>query len=299
MTFKERLQIEHPEKINDRYAAGCMYCPEAYGYEAQKDCENTCAKCWNREIPVDDFKVGDKVKLRDGLVVWKKYDGVTLLNGMNFKGEKEVSYITADKLLCIDGFLYSPVMLQKVEEREEKKMKFNVGDKVRTTKVYDFKGNELFPLNTIGKIGYVSASETDDLPYRIEHNGKTYWYSDDMLEKAEFTKEDLKDGMLVEHRDGEKMIWLNGACRSVHIYCDGYLTDLTNDCNKDADIMKAGYPSKDAVTLSDMLEYDFSEIIWERKEEPVTKDVSLEELNALLKEKYPDVEKFNLPIKEK
>lgn len=38
------------------------------------------------------------------------------------------------------------------------------------------------------------------------------------------------------------------------------------------------------------------ELLWKEINEPVTKDVSLEEINELLKEKYPDVEKFNLPI---
>ena len=50
MTFKERLQAEHPDKVR------CRGCPHAYGYEQNRAgtdwcAKHTCTECWNREIP--------------------------------------------------------------------------------------------------------------------------------------------------------------------------------------------------------------------------------------------------------
>lgn len=70
MTFKEKLQKEHPEEIEDHYFGGCAGCPYDYGYmentKKNKAChqfsdtgrfiglsDETCTKCWNRVIPKD------------------------------------------------------------------------------------------------------------------------------------------------------------------------------------------------------------------------------------------------------
>lgn len=59
MTFKEKLKMEHPEKVSSGYLGGCRGCPWHCGYEA-KSCricirsgasEDICTRCWNREIP--------------------------------------------------------------------------------------------------------------------------------------------------------------------------------------------------------------------------------------------------------
>ena len=61
MTYKQRLQIEHPEDIDDNWLGGCSGCPSSYGYCDIQDklchiqnrtvCNTTCTECWNREIP--------------------------------------------------------------------------------------------------------------------------------------------------------------------------------------------------------------------------------------------------------
>ena len=56
MTFKEKLQMEHPENVDEVWCGGCRNCPSTYGYEKRRDCvfgnnEEKCAKCWNREMP--------------------------------------------------------------------------------------------------------------------------------------------------------------------------------------------------------------------------------------------------------
>lgn len=61
MTFKEKLQKEHPEAVVSWAKGGCLRCPSSYGYEAKDirrcpqthECwtEERCTACWNREIP--------------------------------------------------------------------------------------------------------------------------------------------------------------------------------------------------------------------------------------------------------
>ena len=62
MTAREKLTVEHPEKLDDLEPGGCMGCPEDYGYLLDADfCTNNydrygdlferCKKCWDREIP--------------------------------------------------------------------------------------------------------------------------------------------------------------------------------------------------------------------------------------------------------
>lgn len=54
MTFREKLQMEHPECIGNQYDGGCKGCPNDYGYEEEsnKDCfKKSCAECWDRVIP--------------------------------------------------------------------------------------------------------------------------------------------------------------------------------------------------------------------------------------------------------
>lgn len=36
MTYREKLQREHPECVEDFYIGGCKNCPENYGYEEKK-----------------------------------------------------------------------------------------------------------------------------------------------------------------------------------------------------------------------------------------------------------------------
>lgn len=60
MTFKEKLSIEHPEEISDRFISGCRACPYVYGYEEPTTtiCSSiTCEECWNREINQKENKM--------------------------------------------------------------------------------------------------------------------------------------------------------------------------------------------------------------------------------------------------
>ena len=57
MTFKEKLQKEHPDCIHKRYCGGASGCPSDYNYENDGLCvgrlgpsREKCTKCWDREI---------------------------------------------------------------------------------------------------------------------------------------------------------------------------------------------------------------------------------------------------------
>lgn len=61
MTFRERLQKEHPRCINEDCIGGCDGCPYEYGYEKKKEetckvSDEECRKCWDREIPGTEEK---------------------------------------------------------------------------------------------------------------------------------------------------------------------------------------------------------------------------------------------------
>ena len=105
-----------------------------------------------------------------------------------------------------------------------------------------------------------------------------------MKVQKEFTKADLKDGMMCERADGIKMLWLNGEMRGINAWCSGTQSDLTNLGGKKLDIVRVGYPDFDKYgPISHALNGNFKEILWERKQE---KEISSEEAFAVLKEHY-------------
>ena len=87
MTFKEKLQIEHPECVDDDIFGGCEDCPGDYYYEEKKSCistnEEKCRKCWDREIPETEDKEMTRADLKDGMVCERR-DGELMMwfNGM-------------------------------------------------------------------------------------------------------------------------------------------------------------------------------------------------------------------------
>lgn len=126
--------------------------------------------------------------------------------------------------------------------------------------------------------------------YYIPFNGDFKFYIDENYRKGEkemqkeFTRDDLKDGMMCERRNGIRMLWLEGAMRGYNIWCSGTQYDLTGETNRDNDIVKVGYPDFDRYhVISDALSGNFKEVIWERKEE---KEISSDEAFRVLKEHY-------------
>lgn len=83
-------------------------------------------------------------------------------------------------------------------------------------------------------------------------------------EDKEMTKADLKDGMVCERRDGELMLWINGALRGINDW-DTPGESLKNEFGIDKnDIVKIYVTNGN--TLKDMLKRRNLTLIWERKE---------------------------------
>lgn len=72
MTYREKLQKEHPGCINEYSLGGCDGCPYEYEYEKNKPCistdEEKCRKCWDREIPGTEDKEMTRDDLKDGMI---------------------------------------------------------------------------------------------------------------------------------------------------------------------------------------------------------------------------------------
>lgn len=180
-------------------------------------------------------------------------------------------------------------------------MKFKVGEKVKTLKERDCDGILLFPVGTIGTITKILSGSK--LPYKVEVECDYWHYSEDMLEKVEerkndmkkeFTKDDLKDGMIVEYRMGDRGLVVGNILYGIDLYTtlDAHNHDLTYS-EHELDITKVyeGY----AGALKRVFESP-GKLIWEREHK--TKDVSAEEIYEALKEKYPGFAEFNLPFND-
>lgn len=97
-------------------------------------------------------------------------------------------------------------------------------------------------------------------------------------EDKEMTRDDLKDGMVCEQRNGNRHIWLNGMLRRICTCCSGTGMDLKDeDGYEEFDIIRV-YTTV-GTTLSKMLDYDNLTLIWERKE---LKEMTLEDIEREL-----------------
>lgn len=126
--------------------------------------------------------------------------------------------------------------------------------------------------------------------------GMECYVLEDEKMKNGFRLSDLKDEMVLVNREGDKYVVLgeNFIGEDNFDRKGNYKENMKNIAFNNLDIVEVYNPSKRYGNgLLELLKI-VGEPIW--KEEPITRDVSIEEINSLLKEKYPDVEKFNLPI---
>ena len=130
---------------------------------------------------------------------------------------------------------------------------------------------------------YYGIGEYSSRVYAEKYNYKILEWGDYM--QKEFTKADLKDGMVVEYRSksygrrlviGDMLIGAEGSHRL--IYYNEDLIDTTGD--KDFDIMRI-YKIKHVSRFNEILLYSNLELIWERKER---KKMTIEEMRKKLEE---------------
>lgn len=114
-----------------------------------------------------------------------------------------------------------------------------------------------------------------------EKRGYTILEWSDYMQK-EFTKADLKDGMVVKHRNGDKKMVISEALIGEDGYSDRncFREDLTYRCFKDLDIVGV-YAIQEYNNFADMLSDYNLELIWERKE---PKKMTVEEMRKKLEE---------------
>lgn len=170
-----------------------------------------------------------------------------------------------------------------LKRKEQKVMKFKVGDKVRIKKPGGYHNNMVA---VITKINYESI--TGNRGYQIHINGfpspnSFVWIDDELelIENATFTKADLKDGMVVEIRNGEKYFLCAGTLMSENLYTivKRFRNDLTHESYRDIDIMKVYKTS--GCLFSNVFANSNLTLIWERKEEPY-KEMTVEEIEKQL-----------------
>lgn len=90
MTFRDKVQKECPEAINERALGGVTGCPCHYGYEKDQpmlcsifsDGMLTCTNCWNREMPEPENGRERKMTFREKLMKEHKESiGVIWIDG--------------------------------------------------------------------------------------------------------------------------------------------------------------------------------------------------------------------------
>ena len=122
-------------------------------------------------------------------------------------------------------------------------------------------------------------------PSVFNEHGYTFLEWSDYMKK-EFTKSDLKDGMVVEYRNGNRFLVFchKLLSRNYFDFTNNIADDLTDKKykDKDFDIMKVYKVNIENVKrLSDILEHENLELIWERIE---VKHMTVDEMREKLKE---------------
>lgn len=127
---------------------------------------------------------------------------------------------------------------------------------------------------------YYGSREYSSCDFAEEYNYKILEWSDYM--QKEFTKADLRDGMVVKYRNGDNRMVINEGL----IGEDGYLeqcrfrADLTHRASEGLDIVGV-YETKNYSGFKSMLLDDNLIPIWERKE---PKKMTVEEMRQKLEE---------------
>lgn len=148
--------VDHITKDDKFYIKGCFFNYTVDMLENPVKLSDTVSR---------DFKVGDRVRLREDLKVGVVYDGLTYLNSMLKPGTETTIYgiitgsgnvLLADPETGKSSYTYSPAMLEHVEEKqnisekpsvslaekEEIRSRLGVGDVVKIRE--DIKDNQLY-----------------------------------------------------------------------------------------------------------------------------------------------------------
>lgn len=185
-------------------------------------------------------------------------------------------------------------------------MELKVGQKVRVRR-YDQRPNRWNPNGKMDKYmdkvvtikhinsanGDISIKEDNE----DQRGGGWTWKSEDFV-PVKFTKSDLKDGMMLETANGERYLWLYGE----RIGTCMWIKDLPEKFEDEAkeypqfEVVKVGYP-KCVGNIPDALRAGFDVVLWDKRwTEENTKEITAEEAEKLLKEKFPDYDSVRITV---
>lgn len=74
MTYREKMQLEQPEAVSDRFAGGVLACPGSHFPGAphidncgkSENCYKSCTDCWNTKMPAQTIKDGGEAPKTHG-----------------------------------------------------------------------------------------------------------------------------------------------------------------------------------------------------------------------------------------
>ena len=151
--------------------------------------------------------------------------------------------------------------------------KFKVGDKVRVVRV-NTKAKERY----VGKEFEIKGLNPNGFKEPHYSIGEVCIVYEDELERV-FTKADLKDGMVVEHRDGKRHLVLGERLIGVRTW--RYIRDVHDDLNDTTESLAIDkvYQTK-GYNLQNLFDNNQIVLIWERTE-PI-KEMTIEEIEKEL-----------------
>lgn len=122
MTFREKLQAEHPEKVGELFIGGCSLCPCDYGYEEKSlICDEKCFDCWNREIPTTKAEETPTIPVEEvdmSIVVDKYHEGYDKGLADAWELAKKFWYLGNRECKKIFGFEFSIDILEHFTPQE-------------------------------------------------------------------------------------------------------------------------------------------------------------------------------------
>lgn len=170
--------------------------------------------------------------------------------------------------------------------------KFKVGDKVRVVSTAHSPGihnrdHFIGKTLTIKSVNPNGTSWNPDGHYGFGGDASIYVFYDNELELVDFTKADLKDGMVVEYRKGKRRLVFNGTFTGMDGYLElsNYTDDLTYNYDsyedpRSFDIVKV-YELEFIGKIPDMFSNHNLKLIWERPKEEY-KEMTVEEIEKAL-----------------
>lgn len=282
MTFKEKLKIEHPEDISEEYYSGCFGCPYDHDYESVAESSVNCTVnggkgceyCWNREMENTEVKTKMKKEFD-----WEEFKNKLNKIAVHCKTEEEANDFCKQMhehgMEWRDGTSY---------------LKNNIFISYKEEIAYDANGC-CFHVDWYKREGYRILEWSD------------YMSTEKTKEQTvqEFTKADLKDGMVVEDRSNNMYMvlgdkFLNNS-RYNNLYgFDKYLSDISFNAPL-FDIVKVFVLKIDSIhKIGDVFDYNNLELIWERKE---AKEMTAEEMRQKLEELTGEKIEIKLSVDDK